>query len=316
VCIGTVNTFKSVVGFAGQVQLIALGIGLTVAVCEASAVEFAKRTKGFVRLGFIVLFTASMFYIITNTLFVYYSAYNVQKIEREARNAEAISDNSVEMRRYNSEVEKYNIQKKTIEGEIELIDQTITGIPADYITRRNELFARRELRMNELNALVVPVEPETTSMTTEHTAWELLARVFGIDADLLSMIFLVLPAVIADIASPLFFCMFFGQKEEIHIEPPVKRKKLEEQPDSKDVIGYIENALQNDNTLLPDEEVGNMGAEQCKKMREYLKTFVYKGVPVITEKDGRYVSFFDKKNLKLFIQLQYKVQRTRKATEE
>jgi hypothetical protein len=321
VAIGTVNTYKSVVGFAGQASLIALGIGLTVAVCEASAVEFAKRAKGLVRVGFIALFAASMLYIISNTLFVYYSAYNGQKIERETRNAAAIDENSVEMRRYNGELERYNAQRSAVTGEISLIDQTIGGIPADYITRRQELLDRREKAMATLNAFVVPEEPETTAMTTEHTAWELLARVFGIDPDALSMVFLALPAVIADIASPLFFCMFFGQKPVTETETdisgtvPVRipRKRPEEnRPSLAEVIGYIDNVMGKGYGLSPDDAVEGIDAQRCAELRQFLMSFMYKERPVISETDGRLVSIFDKENLKRFAALQYDVQRMNK----
>ncbi|GMO65926.1 MAG: hypothetical protein Ta2A_13850 [Treponemataceae bacterium] len=313
VSVGTVNTYKSVVGFAGQIPLIALGIGLTVAICEASAVEFAKQTKGLVRAGFIALFVASMFYIITNTLFVYYRAYNEQKIEREARNADAISDNSIEMRRYKSEVEKYNTQKKSLETEIVLIDETIGGIPADYVTRRQELLKRREDAMQKLNALIVPIEPETSSMTTEHTAWELIAGIFGWDADALSMIFLALPAVIADIASPLFFCMFFGQKTVIPAKKITREnKKREEKPELNEIFDYIDIAMKNDFSMMGDELVGKINPARCKKLREYIMSFIYKGKPVISKHDGKYFSIFNKENLKRFVELQHETQRVNK----
>jgi hypothetical protein len=307
------------VGFAGQATLIAIGIGLTVAICEASAVEFAKETHGLVRIGFIVLFCASMLYIISNTMFVYYKAYNELKIERELRNAKVIDNNSVEARQYRSELEKYTTQKDTLQKEIALIDSTISGIPANYVTRRQQLLDRREKASNELNVLTVPVEPQTTKMTTEQTAWELLAEVLHTDPDALSMIFLALPAVIADIASPLFFCMFFGRRkrksepkpeQEKQPEPePAPEKNKEKKPSLNDIMAYIDSAMRGDKTLLPDEEVSGMSRRKSATLREYLMSFFYKGKPIFYNYKGNLKSIFDNENLKKFIALQYDVQR-------
>jgi hypothetical protein len=134
------------------------------------------------------------------------------------------------------------------------------------------------------------------------------------------------PAIFYDIIAPLaitvvLFLIGFQRKEKPQLvvkpeqkkttteKPPQREKKPEVKPDMKEVKIYIESALQDDFSLLPDDAIGNIEERQCKRFREYLMSFLYKGNPVITEKEGRYVSIFDKKNLMRFIDLQYNVQR-------
>jgi len=140
---------------------------------------------------------------------------------------------------------------------------------------------------------------------------------------------IAVPAVFYDIIAPLavtvvLLLMGLQQKEKpkekpqpkqerIKIEetapPPKREKKPTPAPDIKDVLYYIEAALQDNFTLLPDNGVENIEEKKCKLFREYLMSFIYKNNPIITEKDGLFVSIFDKTNLKRFIELQYNVQR-------
>jgi hypothetical protein len=53
----------------------------------------------------------------------------------------------------------------------------------------------------------------------------------------------------------------------------------------------------------------NTEAQTARKFREYLSSFIYKGNPIISERDGQFVSIFDKENLKRFIVLQNNVQK-------
>jgi hypothetical protein len=132
------------------------------------------------------------------------------------------------------------------------------------------------------------------------------------------------PAVFYDIIAPLaitivLFLLGFNKKEQpIHAvlpepvkpEPQVlKEKEPEAKPDINEIIIYIENALQDDHSLLSDDAIRNIEEAQCKKMRKYLMTFFYKNNPIIIEKDDGFFSIFDKKNLKRFIELQYNVER-------
>jgi TM2 domain-containing membrane protein YozV len=131
---------------------------------------------------------------------------------------------------------------------------------------------------------------------------------------------IAIPAIFYDIIAPLamtvvLFLMGFKAKEaagkpEAHKtrEQTPKREKRQP-PDLKELTVYIESALQDDFSLLPDDAIGNIEEKQCRKFREYLMTFIYKGNSIITEKSGRYISIFDKTNLKRFVELQYNVQR-------
>jgi len=135
------------------------------------------------------------------------------------------------------------------------------------------------------------------------------------------------PAIFYDIIAPLaitvvLFLMGFQRKETPQEKPQEKtetekseerpqrrEKKPTPPPDMKEIKIYIESALQDDFSLLPDDAIGNIEERQCKRFREYLMSFIYKNNPVITEKEGRYISIFDKKNLMRFVDLQYNVQR-------
>jgi len=146
---------------------------------------------------------------------------------------------------------------------------------------------------------------------------------------------IAIPAIFYDIIAPLavtvvLFLMGFQQKEKNDTEPeasktaterPPRREKQTpppaptavpeppKRPDLKELLIYIDSALQDDFSLLPDDAIGNIEERQCKKFREYLTTFIYKEKNIITEKDNRYISIFDKHNLKRFMELQYNVQR-------
>jgi len=136
---------------------------------------------------------------------------------------------------------------------------------------------------------------------------------------------IAIPAVFYDLIAPLamtvvLFLMGFKSKKETVAEaiaeattiapPPLKPK--EEQPDIKDLNAYIENAMQDEYQILPDDAVPNMEVQKCAKLREYLSSFIYKGNPLISKRDGQYVSIFDKVNLVRFITLQNNVQKIAK----
>jgi hypothetical protein len=134
---------------------------------------------------------------------------------------------------------------------------------------------------------------------------------------------IAIPAVFYDLLAPLamtvvLFLMGFKTKKEtegevvagaeaaITASPP---KPKEEQPDIKDLTAYIENAMQEEYQILPDDAVPNVEAQMCTKLREHLSSFIYKGNPLISKRNGQYVSIFDKVNLIRFITLQNNVQK-------
>jgi hypothetical protein len=131
---------------------------------------------------------------------------------------------------------------------------------------------------------------------------------------------IAIPAVFYDIIAPLamtvvLFLMGFRKKEATDKPEPRKagarapRHEKHQMPDIKELAVYIDSALQDDFSLLPDNAVGGIEEKQCRKFREYLTAFIYKGNPIIAEKAGRYISIFDKTNLKRFVELQFNVQR-------
>jgi len=127
------------------------------------------------------------------------------------------------------------------------------------------------------------------------------------------------PAIFYDLIAPLaitvvLFLMGLNPKKKTETEAiaevttaPVQ--PAEEPPDIKDLNAYIENAMQEEYQILPDDAVPNIDAEKCAKLRKYLSSFIYKGNPLISDTDGQFVSIFDKVNLIRFITLQNNVQR-------
>jgi hypothetical protein len=123
---------------------------------------------------------------------------------------------------------------------------------------------------------------------------------------------IAIPAIFYDLIAPLavtivLFLMGFKNKNSQKIE--VKPDEIENRPEYKEIAEYINNAVQDDYSLLADEDIPKIDSQNCKKAREFLMSFVYKNRPVIEEKEGQLFSIFDKEILKRFIALQYNVQR-------
>jgi hypothetical protein len=134
---------------------------------------------------------------------------------------------------------------------------------------------------------------------------------------------IAIPAIFYDIIAPLamtvvLFLMGFKSKkgndavDDVDVTtaapPPKPKEKQADIPDIKDLTAYVENAMQEEYQILPDDMVPNMEAQKCAKLRKYLSSFLYKGSPLISEHEGQYVSIFDKVNLIRFITLQNNVQ--------
>jgi hypothetical protein len=134
---------------------------------------------------------------------------------------------------------------------------------------------------------------------------------------------IAIPAVFYDLLAPLaitvvLFLMGFRSRKEIEADAiteatasaPPPPKPVEETPDIKDLTTYIENAMQEEYQILPDEAVPNIDVQKCAKLRKHLSSYIYKGSPLISEAaDGQYISIFDKVNLIRFITLQNNVRR-------
>jgi hypothetical protein len=133
---------------------------------------------------------------------------------------------------------------------------------------------------------------------------------------------IAIPAVFYDLIAPMavtvvLFLMGFnikkesdtGEGETESIAAAESPKPINEPPDIKDLTTYIENAMQEEYQILPDEAVPNIDIQKCTRLRKYLASFIYKGNALISEADGQFVSIFDKVNLIRFITLQNNVQR-------
>jgi hypothetical protein len=105
-------------------------------------------------------------------------------------------------------------------------------------------------------------------------------------------------------------------ENENEAEKKVKPKPAapEKHPPMKEVMAYIDAAIQKDHTLLSDEDAAKrlsnkIDKRRCAECRKFISSFIYKDSPVVDVQDGRYVARFDKENTKRFIELQYLVQR-------
>jgi hypothetical protein len=160
--------------------------------------------------------------------------------------------------------------------------------------------------------------------TLPRTFFGFMLNLNGLEQKYMFDFFMIaIPAIFYDLIAPLamtvvLFLMGFRRKgtesvareEAVTTTPPPK--PIEEQPDIKDLTAYIENAMQEEYEILPDDAVPNLDAEAARKYREHLSSFIYKGNPIISERDGQFVSIFDKENLKRFIILQNNVQKITK----
>jgi hypothetical protein len=168
------------------------------------------------------------------------------------------------------------------------------------------------------------IDEELYVETLPRTFFGFMLNLQSLDQKYLFDFFMIaIPAIFYDLIAPLamtvvLFLMGFKSKKETEAEaiteapavpPPQSVNPKEEQPDIKDLNAYIENAMQDEYQILPDDAVPNMEAQKCARLREHLSSFIYKGNPLISERDGQYVSIFDKVNLIRFITLQNNVQK-------
>jgi hypothetical protein len=188
-------------------------------------------------------------------------------------------------------------------------------------------------RIIEMTETLSTSEQQTVKDIVENTFVETLPRTFfGFMLGLKTIerkyffdfFMLAIPAVFYDIIAPLamtvvLFLMGFKTKEnqvgvsEAPIGEPPPKPKEEQPPDIKDLTAYIENAMQEEYQILPDDAVPNMDTHECSRLREYLSSFIYKGNSLISDHGGQYISIFDKVNLMRFITLQNNVQRKTKG---
>lgn len=134
---------------------------------------------------------------------------------------------------------------------------------------------------------------------------------------------IAIPAVFYDLIAPIammvvLFLMGFGKngaRVSVKETEPAKKaepesKKSEASPPVEELIAYINNALQDDLSLCPDDAVRGIEKERCAEYRKFLMTFIYKDKPVIDERNGRWVAIFARDNFNRFIKLQCNVRRS------
>jgi len=324
----------------GMEGVIALLTGIALIIFSATSFTAAQlflAQKGFAKL-FSIMFVVVGLTVITFSIFSTLSLNYSKFISSDAIQAD-IKD-LIEKRRSaimadykssNAEQEGVDITKWTMQN----MDRFLTLAEQQGASWNNSMRTIMETA-NSLNSAeqqkrqsIDEVLENLYIETIPQTFFGFMLSLNNLDRKYLFDFFMIaVPAVFYDIIAPLavtvvLLLMGLQQKEKpkekpqpkqekIKIEetapPPRREKKPIPAPDIKDIVLYIETALQGF-TLLPDNGIENIEEKKCKQIREYLMSFVYKNKPIIKEKDGQYISIFDKTNLKRFIELQSNVQR-------
>lgn len=100
-----------------------------------------------------------------------------------------------------------------------------------------------------------------------------------------------------------------GDEKPTKERKPRKKETKEKFPSIDEVTAYIEGALQNDLSLLPDGEIPQTDRRRAMEIRKFISSFSYKGKHIIEKQNGRWVSIFNKENMKRFISIQYDTRR-------
>jgi len=325
----------------GMEGVIALLTGIALIIFSATSFTAAQlflAQKGFAKL-FSIMFVVVGLTVITFSIFSTLSLNYSKFISSDAIQAD-IKD-LIEKRRSaimadykssNAEQEGIDITKWTMQN----MDRFLTlaeqqgsswnNSMRTIMETANSLNSAEQQKRQSIDEILENIYIETIPQTF----FGFMLSLNNLDRKYLFDFFMIaVPAVFYDIIAPLavtvvLLLMGLQQKEKpkekpqpkqekIKVEetappPPRREKKPIPAPDIKDVVFYIENALQGF-ILLPDNGIEKIEEKKCKQIREYLMSFVYKNKPIIEEKDGQFISIFDKTNLKRFIELQSNVQR-------
>lgn len=317
----------------GMDRIIALMTGIALIVFSATSFTAAQlflAQKGAAKL-FSIMFVIVGFVVITFSIFSTLSLNYSKFLNSEAIQAD-IAD-KIERRR--SEImAEYQASEGPAEGQdvnqwtMQNIDRLLSlaersgeswnGSMKTIMETAQSLSSTEQQRQQSIDAILENIYIETIP----RTFFGFMLGLNELDKKYYFDFFMIAtPAIFYDLIAPLamtvvLFLMGFKAKEAAE-KPEVpkarertpRREKQQQPPELKELAIYIESALQDDFSLLPDDAIGNIEERQCKRFREYLQTFIYKGNPIITEKTGRYISIFDKQNLKRFVELYYNVQR-------
>ena len=326
------NNTTGYLELTGMARSLALMTGIALVIfssTSATAAQLFFGHKGWAKIlaiPFILIGISVITFSIFSTLSLNYSRFinsEAMQAEIRARQEQARAEIASELHAESQDVTQWTME--AIDRLLTLSEdmQTSWARSIELIIGAADGMEAQAIHEQIIEAVHVQVIPTSFFAFLLHLP-ELEARYF------FDFFMIATPAVFYDIIAPLaitivLFLLGLNKKEHpIPAEPPVpakqepkkpaepqvtKEKKPEAKPALKEIIIYIESALQDDFSLLHDDAIGNIEERQCRKFRKYLMSFFYKSNPIIVEKDGRFVSTFDKKNLKRFIELQYNVER-------
>jgi hypothetical protein len=316
----------------GMDNLIAIMTGIALIIFSSTAFTAAQlflAQKGAAKL-FSIMFVVVGLFVITFSIFSTLSLNYSKFLTSEAIQAD-IAD-KIEKRR--SEImAEYQTSEEQAEGQdtnqwvMQNIDRLLSMAERSGESWNSSMRTVMETAQN-LSASEQQ-ERQTIDEILENAYIETIPRTFfGFMLNLHTLdkkyffdfIMIAIPAIFYDIIAPLamtvvLFLMGFKRKEiaekpeSSRTRERIPRRENRQPPDLKELTIYIDSALQDDFSLLPDDMIGNIDEKQCRKFREYLMAFIYKRNPLISEKAGRYISIFDRSNLKRFVELQYNVHR-------
>jgi hypothetical protein len=315
----------------GMDSLIAIMTGIALIIFSSTAFTAAQlflTQKGAAKL-FSIMFVVVGLLVITFSIFSTLSLNYSKFLGSEAIQAD-IAD-KIEKRR-SEIIAEYQASEEQGEGQdmnqwvMQNIDRLLSMAESSGVSWNNSMRTVMETAQNlsaseqQKRQTIDEILDNIYIETIPRTFFGFMLNLHALDKKYFFDFFMIaIPAIFYDIIAPLamtvvLFLMGFKRKEAVEKpEPHRARERIprreKQPPDIKELTIYIDSALQDDFSLLPDDAIGNIEEKQCRKFREYLTAFIYKGNPIISEKAGRYISIFDKTNLKRFVELQYNVQR-------
>jgi hypothetical protein len=315
----------------GMDRLIAVMTGIALIVFSSTAFTAAQlflAQKGAARL-FSLMFVIVGLFVITFSIFSTLSLNYSKFLTSEAIQAD-ITDKTEKRR---SEImAEYQASEEQTEGQdtnqwvMQNIDRLLSMAERSGESWNNSMRTVMETAQNlnvseqQRRQTIDEILENIYIETIPRTFFGFMLNLHTLDKKYFFDFFMIaIPAIFYDILAPLamtvvLFLMGFKRKESADKPEPrrirerIPRHEKRQPPDSKELAAYIDSALQDDFSLLPDDAIGGIEEKQCRRFREYLMAFIYKGNPIISEKAGRYISIFDKTNLKRFVELQYNVQ--------
>jgi hypothetical protein len=313
----------------GMDNLIAIMTGIALIVFSSTSFTAAQlflAQKGAAKL-FSIMFVIVGLFVITFSIFSTLSLNYSKFLTSEAIQADIIDKTE---KRRNEIMAEYQSSEEQTEGQdmnqwvMQNIDRLLSMAERSGESWNNSMRTVMETAQNlsaseqQKQQTIEEMSENIYIETIPRTFFGFMLNLHTLDKKYFFDFFMIaIPAIFYDIIAPLamtvvLFLMGFKKKDaekpEQHRVRERTPRREKQPPDIKELTIYIDSALQDDFSLLPDDAIGNIEEKQCRKFREYLMAFIYKGNPIVTEKLGRYISIFDKTNLKRFVELQYNVQ--------